>query len=138
MLRPLLLRRLAYDRSGRKVADPTWLPFWMGRLDEHMEAIRSALHPELKYHSSEYIMGGRYYRNIEVSEEAKVTNMVTDIVGDHVLMYASDYPHGEGAFPELVNIVRGRKTMSEERKRKLFWEYPVRCYARRGLDQSLA
>jgi predicted TIM-barrel fold metal-dependent hydrolase len=50
-----------------------------------------------------------------------------------VLMYASDYPHGESAFPESVNIVLGWKSMTEERKRKLFWDNPVRFYARCGL-----
>jgi single-stranded DNA-binding protein len=70
-----------------------------------METIRSALPPDLKQHPSEYVTGGRYYQSIEMSEGEKVTNMVADIVGDHVLMYASDYPHGESAFPESVNIV---------------------------------
>ncbi len=68
-----------------------------------------------------------------MSEGEKVTNMVADIVGEHVLMYASDYPHGESAFPESVNIVLGWQHMSEQRKRKMFWENPVRFYARCGL-----
>jgi predicted TIM-barrel fold metal-dependent hydrolase len=70
----------------------------MARLDEHMETMRSALPPDLKHHSSEYVMGGRYYQSIEMSEGEKVTNMMAEIVGDHVLMYASDYPHGEARF----------------------------------------
>ena len=38
--------------------------------------------------------------------------MVADIVGDHVLMYASDYPHGESAFPQSTNIVLGWNSMT--------------------------
>ena len=128
-----LLDRFPRLRLGCLEAGHGWLPFWMARLDEHMETIRSALPPDLKHHPSEYVMGGRYYQSIEMSEGEKVTNMVADIVGEHVLMYASDYPHGESAFPESVNIVLGWKHMSEERKRKLFWENPVRFYARCGL-----
>ena len=106
----------------------------MARLDEHMETIRSALAagPEASSRANTST-GGRYYQSIEMSEGEKVTNMVADIVGDHVLMYASDYPHGESAFPESTNIVLGWKNMSEERKRKLFWDNPVRFYARCGL-----
>jgi predicted TIM-barrel fold metal-dependent hydrolase len=48
-------------------------------------------------------------------------------------MYASDYPHGESAFPESTNIVLGWKSMTEARKQKLFWDNAVRFYARCGL-----
>jgi hypothetical protein len=105
----------------------------MARLDEHMETIRAALPANLKHHPSEYVMSGRYFQSIEVSEGEKVTNMVTDIVGEDVLMYASDYPHGESAFPESVNMVLGWNSMQAERKRRLFWDNPVRFYTRSGL-----
>jgi predicted TIM-barrel fold metal-dependent hydrolase len=98
-----------------------------------METIRAALPPDLKQHPSDYVMGGRYFQSIEISEGEKVTNMVADIVGDHVLMYASDYPHGESAFPDATNIVLGWDSMAHERKHKLFWENAVRFYARCGL-----
>jgi predicted TIM-barrel fold metal-dependent hydrolase len=128
-----LLDRFPRLRLGCLEAGHGWLPFWMARLDEHMETIRSALPPNLKHHPSEYVMGGRYYQSIEMSEGEKVTNMVADIVGENVLMYASDYPHGESAFPESTNIVLGWKSMTEERKQKLFWDNAVRFYARCGL-----
>ena len=106
----------------------------MARLDEHMETIKAALPPNLKHHPSEYVMGGRYYQSIEIPEGEKVTNMVADIVGEHVLMYASDYPHGESAFPEvdryrarLGEHVGGRASAS------CSGTTPVRFYARCGL-----
>jgi predicted TIM-barrel fold metal-dependent hydrolase len=55
-----------------------------------------------------------------------------DLVGDDVLMYASDYPHSESHFPKSVEKVLAWK-MSEERKRKLFWDNAVRFYARAGV-----
>jgi hypothetical protein len=99
-----------------------------------LETIRSALPADLKHHPSEYVMSGRYYQSIEVSEGEQVTNMVADIVGEDVLMYASDYPHGESAFPDSTNIVLGWNKMSDARKRRLFWDNPVRFYARSGLS----
>ncbi len=108
-----------------------WLPFWMARIDEHAKTIKAAL-PELKHRPSEYVTGGRYFQSIEIPEGPKLTNAVCDLIGDEVLMYASDYPHGESHFPKSVETVLGWD-MPETRKRKLFWDNAVRLYARSGL-----
>jgi predicted TIM-barrel fold metal-dependent hydrolase len=108
-----------------------WLPFWMARIDEHAKTIAAAL-PELKHRPSEYVTGGRYFQSIEIPEGAKLTNAVCDLIGEDVLMYASDYPHGESHFPKSVETVLGWE-MPEKRKRKLFWDNAVRLYARSGL-----
>ena len=64
-----------------------------------------------------------------IPEGARLTNAVADLVGDEVLMYASDYPHGESHFPESARLVTGWD-MAEGRKRKLLWDNAVRLYAR--------
>jgi hypothetical protein len=74
---------------GTLEAGHRWLPFWMARLDEHAEAIKAAP-PELGHKPSEYVTGGRYVQSIEIPEGAKLTTAVIDLIGDHVLMYASD------------------------------------------------
>lgn len=109
-----------------------WLPFWMARIDEHAETIRAAIAP-LKGKPSEYVTSGRYFQSIEIPEGAKLTNAVADLVGEGVLMYASDYPHGESHFPKSVERVLGWD-MAEARKRRLFWDNAVRLYARCGLS----
>jgi len=106
-----------------------WLPFWLARIDEHAKTIKSAI-PNLKHLPSEYAMNGRYFQSIEVPEGEILTNAVADIVGDHVLMYASDYPHSESHFPETVGLVVDWKNTPDERKRKLFWDNAVKCYTR--------
>jgi predicted TIM-barrel fold metal-dependent hydrolase len=118
-------------RIGTLEAGHGWLPFWMARIDEHAETIKAAL-PELKRKPSEYVMSGRYFQSIEIPEGARLTNAVADLVGDGVLMYASDYPHGESHFPKSVETVLGWD-MPEARKRKLFWDNAVNLYARCGL-----
>ena len=109
-----------------------WLPFWLARIDEHAKTIKSEI-PELKHLPSEYATNGRYFQSIEVPEGEKLTNAVTDLLGDHVLMYASDYPHGESHFPHTVDLVMDWKDTPEARKRKLFWDNAVKCYPRCGL-----
>src|SRR6476659_5690016 len=93
-----------------------------------VETIKVAL-PELPYKPSEYVTGGRYFQSIEIPEGGRLTNAVIDLVGDHVLMYASDYPHGESHFPESVSLVLDW-VMDAERKRKLLWDNAIRFYAR--------
>ena len=55
-----------------------------------------------------------------------------ELLGEDLLMYASDYPHGESWFPESATTVLGWN-MPRDRKRKLFWDNAVRFYARCGL-----
>ncbi|TMG78557.1 MAG: hypothetical protein E6H77_06135 [Betaproteobacteria bacterium] len=103
----------------------------MSRIDEHAETIAAAL-PALEKKPSEYVMSGRYFQSIEIPEGEKLTNAVIDLVGEDVLMYASDYPHGESHFPKSVEKVLAWD-MPERRKKKLFWDNAVRLYARCGL-----
>jgi predicted TIM-barrel fold metal-dependent hydrolase len=119
-------------RIGTLEAGHGWLPFWMKRIDEHAETIRAAIAP-LKGKPSEYVMSGRYFQSIEIPEGGELTNAVADLVGESVLMYASDYPHGESHFPKSVELVLGWD-MAESRKRRLFWDNAVRFYARCGLS----
>ena len=118
-------------RIGTLEAGHSWLPFWMTRIDEHAEMIKEAL-PALKLKPSEYVLSGRYFQSIEIPEGEKLTNAVCDYVGEDLLMYASDYPHGESHFPKSVETVAGWR-MPDARKRKLFWDNAVRFYARCGL-----
>jgi predicted TIM-barrel fold metal-dependent hydrolase len=127
-----MLDRYPRLRLATLEAGHGWLPFWMQRIDEHAETIAAAI-PELKRKPSEYVTGGRYFQSIEIPEGEKLTNAVIDLVGEDVLMYASDYPHGECHFPKSVERVLAWK-MPEVRKRKLFWDNAVRLYARCGLQ----
>lgn len=126
-----VMDRYPQIRIGTLEAGHGWLPFWMRRLDEHAETIKTAL-PALKMKPSEYVMSGRYFQSIEVPEGEGMTNAVADLVGDGVLMYASDYPHGESHFPETVKLALAWK-MNDTRRQKLMWDNAVRLYARAGL-----
>ena len=126
-----LMDRYPKLRIGTLEAGHGWLPFWMARIDEHARTIRSEI-PDLKMMPSEYVLSGRYFQSIEIPEGLKLTNAVMDLVGEDVLMYASDYPHGESHFPESVGMVLDWE-MPRARKQKLFWDNAVKLYARCGL-----
>ncbi len=115
-------------RIGTLEAGHSWLPFWIAWLDEHAHSIASAL-PSLKYLPSEYVQSGRYFQSIEIPEGPALTQSVIDLLGDHILMYASDYPHGESWFPKSAETVVDWD-MQEATKRKLLWDNAVTFYAR--------
>ena len=126
-----LMDRYPKLRIGTLEAGHGWLPFWMARIDEHARTIRSEI-PELKMMPSEYVLSGRYFQSIEIPEGLKLTNAVIDLVGEDVLMYASDYPHGESHFPESVGMVLDWE-MPRARKNKLLWDNAIKLYTRCGL-----
>lgn len=126
-----LMDRYPKLRIGTLEAGHGWLPFWMARIDEHARTIRSEI-PELKMMPSEYVLSGRYFQSIEIPEGFKLTRSVIELIGEEVLMYASDYPHGESHFPESVDLVMDWD-MPRARKQKLFWDNAIKLYARCGL-----
>jgi predicted TIM-barrel fold metal-dependent hydrolase len=82
---------------------------------------------------SRSIRSRRYFQSIEIPEGAELTNAVADLLGDDLLRYASDYPHGESHFPKSAGIVTGWD-MPEPRKRKLLWDNATKLYSRAGVD----
>jgi predicted TIM-barrel fold metal-dependent hydrolase len=81
------------------------------------------------------VQSGRYFQSIEMSEGPELTEMVAHLLGDGILMYASDYPHGESWFPKSVETVMGW-ALSDELKQKLFWDNPLLFYRRYSGVQS--
>jgi uncharacterized protein len=123
-----VLDRYPNLRLGVLEAGHGWLPGWIMRLDEHAGSVAAAL-PRLQNRPSEYVTGGRYFQSIEMSEGEGVTKAVIDLLGDHVLMYASDYPHGESWFPRSVETVMSWN-LPRDVKRRLFWDNAVKFYRR--------
>jgi len=123
-------------RIGTLEAGHSWLPFWMTRMDEHARSHSKAL-PPLKMKPGDYVLNGNYYQSIEMSEGEKLTKSVIDILGEDILMYASDYPHAESWYPKSVETVMAWD-MPERMKRKLFWDNAVKYYARYSGDSPVA
>ena len=115
-------------RLGVLEAGHGWLPFWAKRLDEHAESVARAL-PPLERKPTDYITSGRFFQTIEMSEGAELTKAVIQLLGEDILMYASDYPHGESWFPKSVDTVMAWD-LPERMKRKLFWDNAARFYRR--------
>jgi predicted TIM-barrel fold metal-dependent hydrolase len=74
------------------------------------------------------VTSGRFFCTIERHEGEDLFNHVTGVLGNGVLMYASDYPHSECQFPNSVDNVLGWTSLSPETRRKLLWDNAWRFY----------
>jgi uncharacterized protein len=106
-----------------------WLPYWVARLDEQADFMPAAL-PDDFTPIAELISGGRYFQAIELHEGEPITRGVIDLVGPDVLMWSSDYPHGETWFPEAVDSFLNWNGIDDLVKRKTLWDNAVRCFPR--------
>lgn len=104
-----------------------WLPHWARRMDDQAEYM-GYVSPSLKKRPSEYLTGGRFFCSIVLHEGPDMVRMVNELLGDHILMFGSDYPHAESRFPNSVDQVLGWESVKEEQLRKLLWDNAVRCF----------
>lgn len=84
--------------------------------------------PYLKEKPSHY-----FYRQCYVSVDADEERLpeMSGWLGEDRLLYASDYPHPDAAFPGSVAELRGKTGLSERAKRKILGENAARFYALR-------
>lgn len=97
-----------------------WLPNWLLRLDSQFHYVRGVI-PKLNYLPSEYAKQGRIKVCIEAHEGPLMTKAVNDVLGDQCLMYSSDFPHPESAWPHHVdNVMKWSNVLGDSSMRKLF------------------
>ena len=104
-----------------------WLPFWMQRMEDQVHYM-GYVADDLQHTMQEYMTGGRFFAGIVIHEGEAITRMVTELMGDHMLMFGSDYPHAESRFPRSADIVLGWDSIDEGRMRKLMWENAACCF----------
>ena len=123
-----IMDRYPTIRVGTLEAGHGWLPSWVNRLEEHTKLCPEAL-PPLQHKIHDYVTGGRYFQSIEVSEGAAITRSVIDLLGPDILMFGSDYPHGESWYPIAVETVLGWN-LPQDHMRKLLWDNAAKYYRR--------
>jgi predicted TIM-barrel fold metal-dependent hydrolase len=105
-----------------------WLPFWAARMDDQSIYMPYAVPENLTRKPGEYMTCGRFFASLVIHEGEKMTQMVTDFLGDSVLMYSSDYPHAESRFPESTNKVLAWTSLKRDIMRKIMWDNAVACF----------
>ncbi len=96
--------RVAFLESG-----VGWVPYFLERLDEHVEK-RGPQVPGCRRPPSEYAARGQCFFSCE-PEEKSLAHVAKELGADKI-MYASDYPHWDSDFPESVAAIRDRAELS--------------------------
>jgi predicted TIM-barrel fold metal-dependent hydrolase len=100
--------RVAFLESG-----VGWVPYFLDRLDEHVEK-RGRQVPGCRRPPSEYVARGQGFFTCEPEE--KGLGFAVDALGANRIMYASDYPHWDSDFPDSVAAIRDRTELSAAAK----------------------
>jgi len=104
--------RVAFLESG-----VGWVPYFVERMHEHREKRGDWVPNGWRKDPRDYIEAGNVWVSCE-SEEA-ILAAVVHILGADFIMYASDYPHWDGDWPESTRPLRERPDLSDEVRAKI-------------------
>ena len=115
------LRAAIFETAGG------WVPAALDRMDTHY--LMSPGHvPNLKHMPREVIAEGRYFHGID-SWERSLEFRVEEL-GEDMWLFASDWPHGDSAWPEAVQQTVERPRLTESARRKILGENAMRLCPR--------
>ncbi len=119
-----LLDRFPDARVGFFEGDVGWLAHWLGRLDQTYEKMALVSAPRsrsaLEQFRDQCVISG------EPADAGLVLSAAT--VGADRVLWASDWPHQDGAWPDPIEILRDRSDLSDADKRAIFVDGPARFY----------
>ena len=105
----------------------TWVPWWLDRLDEEYEHRGAVDAPLLSGPPSSYVRpGGNIFFSCEAEE--RMLGPVLDLIGDDIVMYASDFPHWDGSYPDSLHTLQARTDLSETQLHGLLRGAAARFY----------
>ncbi len=106
-----------------------WVPWLMDRMDEELER-KGQYSPRCKRKPSQYFRQGNIFFAAEVEETA--LPLAIESLGPDVVIWASDYPHerDQRDFAQDIPALIGRPDITDEAKRRIFFDNPLRFYPR--------
>jgi predicted TIM-barrel fold metal-dependent hydrolase len=103
-----------------------WVPYFVDRMHEHYEKRGGWIPNGWRKEPIEYLRAGNVWVSCEPEEP--ILPGVVDVLGDDFIMYASDYPHWDGAWPESTKHLRTRTDLTESSRAKIGGANAVRFY----------
>ncbi len=122
-----VLERFPRLRVGFMEAGAGWLPFWLERLDEHVELMPEQA-PGLSKPPSAYVLERGF---VTAEPEERTIPYVLESLSPGLVCYASDYCHWDCAFPDSVRLMEERDDLDDDQRDALFHRNAARLY---GLD----
>jgi predicted TIM-barrel fold metal-dependent hydrolase len=119
-----VMERFPEIRFGILESGIGWLPFWAQRMDDQA-VYMGYIAEDLQLKLSDYMTGGRFFAATVLHEGETLVKVVTEVMGDHILTFGSDYSHPESRFPNSAEIPFEWKSLTPDQLRKLLWDNPV-------------
>jgi predicted TIM-barrel fold metal-dependent hydrolase len=120
-----VLERHPRLRVGFLEAGCGWLPYWLWRMDEHWEKTEGiAGEPQLTMKPSDYF---RRQCWISCEPDEPYLPKVLDFIGEDRVLFASDYPHPDHKWPEIVEAMLAMP-IPDPARRKILWDNPAAFY----------
>jgi predicted TIM-barrel fold metal-dependent hydrolase len=124
-----VLERFPRLRTLFLEAGAAWGPYMFERLDEHWEK-RPQEMPLIHKAPSSYLDDGRIVVSCE--GEHHLPHALAGL-GEHTVVYASDYPHWDAEFPDTVRHIADRDDLTDAQKTAVLGANAARLY---GWDQA--
>jgi predicted TIM-barrel fold metal-dependent hydrolase len=122
-----LLDRYANLRFAVLESGFGWIPFWAARMEDQAHYM-GFVADGLKHSMMEYTTGGRFFASIVLHEGGKMVELVSEYLGEHLLMFSSDYPHAETRFPGSVDLALSWQEVHPDLMRKILWDNAVKAF----------
>jgi uncharacterized protein len=113
-------------RVGFMEAGCTWVPYWLGRLDEEWEKRGAVDAPNCRRKPSDYLTSAQVFYPAEASEW--LLGPTIGALGHAGIFYASDFPHWDNEFPKNIEEMRARRDLSDEMKQTVLAGTARRLY----------
>ena len=101
-----------------------WIPGWLDRMDRHFDD-QGFNDSGLSMRPSEL-----FERNCWISFEPVEGSLdvLADYIGPHKILWATDYPHGDGFFPGAPALIANRTALSDATKHEILAGGAMRFY----------
>jgi predicted TIM-barrel fold metal-dependent hydrolase len=128
-----ILERFPKLRLAILESNSGWLPFWLGRMDDHTHGRNSVMgkSDKLRMLPSEYFM--RQCIIACDSDERALKYAVEELHGEN-MVWNTDYPHPDAIEPARALPEFDAQPIAEEAKRKILWDNAVKLFGSRILN----
>ena len=138
-----VLERYPNLKAGFYESNAGWLPFWLARLDDHTDGRQGVF---LSTGDDDNALGSRKTLSMKPSDyfhrqcfiacdpDEGTLSLVTEYMDGENIIFNTDYPHPDAAFPGAVDDFLGQP-ISESHKEKILWNNSVRLYGEKMLTQ---
>ena len=123
-----VLERFPRLRVAMLEGNCSWVPWLLYRMDERWEQKGQWEQVQLSLRPSDYFLRQCY---VSTDPDERLMADMVKRVGDDNIVFSTDYPHQDSAYPEATNTllrIMQEEGLSDTTKRKVLWDNCARLY----------